>query len=139
MALAVELGLCIEEGAALQKNLLWKDKNGTPIPLTGYTARLRASQFKDDVAVASSTFIDITETLNSQGQVRLEPSGVGTIEIFLLGSFTEGLVITQFESGTVDDVRYDLELTPGSPNSERIRRLTQGPVVFSEHNHEDIP
>ena len=103
----------IEQGATFSKVLTWKDSTGTPINLTGYSARM---QVRSSVE-AASTIIELT-TVNS----RITLGGVaGTITLNISAADTTALTA---ESGV-----YDLELVSGA---NVVTRLLEGNVIISK-------
>lgn len=103
--------ITIEQGATFQMNLTWKDSTGTPVNLTGYTARMQVRENYE----AESTLVSLTST---GGDIVL--GGVlGTIAITIAASATQSLQL--------DEAVYDLELVNGTT----VTRLLQGKAVIS--------
>jgi len=102
--------ITIEQGATFQLNLTWKDSNGSPINLTGYSARMqvRESYESEDVIVSLVSPTNITLG-----------GALGTILITIANSVTSSL---SFVEGV-----YDLELIVGST----VTRLLQGKAIIS--------
>lgn len=101
----------IQQGVTFAKRFLWKDAAGTPIDLTGYSARMqgRRSASSPDVLMEFSTEL---------GSIVL--GGVdGTIDLRLSAQETSAI-----EKGGV----YDLELT--SPGGV-VTRLLEGTFEIS--------
>lgn len=106
------------QGAYWSQTLLWKDGDGNPVDLTGYTARMQVRR----------TFEDPTpeiELTTENGRITLglveDPPGTPLYNILL-----------EIEAGATEDLaatvsdrrwRYDLELVP--PGGQ-VRRLLQG-------------
>lgn len=104
--------ITIEQGATFQMNLLWKNSTGTPINLTGYTARMQVRQ-----KYSSPTTLLSFST--SDGSIVL--GGVlGTIAITGAATVTDDLV---GKTGV-----YDLELVSAGGI---VTRLVQGSVYIS--------
>lgn len=102
---AATYNVIIDQGANWQVNLSYKDSNGDPVNLTGYTAQLQL-RTSYDAALASlnlSTGSGITITANS-----------GLIAINATASQTGALV--------AGDYVYDLEITL----SGVVTRIIQG-------------
>lgn len=110
---AATLDFTIEQGATFSRVLTWKDGNGDPVDLTGYSARMQAR----GTMMAPSTFIDIN---TSNGGIVLGGSD-GTITLTVSASTTDAIG----ENAGV----YDLELESGSGV---VTRLLQGNVAISK-------
>ena len=97
----------IKQGETFAKQITWNDGSGSPINLTGYTARMYLKRALTDTVSA----FELT-TANS----RIALGGaVGTITLSITTTDTAGL------SG---DYVYDLELVNGS----NVKRLLQGKI-----------
>lgn|SRR5574343_526082 len=104
--------ILIEQGATFQLNLVWKDSGGTPINLTGYTARMQVRHKLAD----TSPLLDFT---TENGAITL--GGVlGTISILGLATLTDALTV---KSGV-----YDLELVSAGGI---VTRLIEGGVTIT--------
>lgn len=104
--------ILIEQGATFQLNLVWKDSGGTPINLTGYTARM---QVRQKIADTNPLLSFTTEN----GAITLG-GALGTIAITGLATLTDALTV---KSGV-----YDLELvSPGGI----VTRLIEGAVTIT--------
>ena len=112
---ASKINLKIEQGATFDYPLAWQDETGTPINLTGYTARMQIrSDIRSDVVLLSLT--------TENGMIELTPLE-GKIRILIPASITEDIT---WNSGV-----YDLELVlPGtpSPDNDYVYRFLQGNV-----------
>ena len=75
--------LKIEKGATFQLTLTWKDEDGDPIDLTGFTARM---QVRDRVD-AEETLVELT---TANGRIALG-GAAGTIALLIEAAVTEGL------------------------------------------------
>jgi hypothetical protein len=105
------LDFTIEQGATFNLLLTWKI-NGTPVNLTGYTARLAARVDVEDTEV-------ILSLTTSNGGITLGGSA-GTIRLDQTAAQT-----TLLPAGTYV---YDLELI--APNTT-VTRLVQGELLIS--------
>ena len=95
-----------DQGATFSRVLTWKQSNGTPVNLTGYTARM---QVRDHYASSSSVLTLTTEN----GGITLG-GAAGTITLAATATATAAL--------TADTYVYDLELVDGAT----VTRLVQG-------------
>jgi hypothetical protein len=101
----------VYRGATFSEQIEWKDESGTPVNLTGFTARLHMRETLE----AADPFLTLT---TENGGITL--GGVaGTIQ--LLASATQTTAITA-TSGV-----YDLELVSGA----NVTRLLEGLVIIS--------
>lgn len=105
--------LC-EQGATFTRELTWKQENGTPVNLTGYTARMQVRR-----AVSDSTAV-VTLTTENGGITMPSPRASGKIVLLLSATATAGLPVIK---GV-----YDLEVV--APNST-VTRLLQGKFAVS--------
>lgn len=103
----------IEQGTTLLKPIVWKDSNGTPVNLTGYSAKMQVRQ-----SAASPDALLEMSTVN--GKIQITPS-TGTI--VLVFSATTTAAIT-WKRG-----KYDLELTAGDGT---VTRLIEGEITISK-------
>lgn len=103
--------ITIEQGATFQMNLTWKDSTGSPVNITGYTARMQVRENYE----AESTLVSLTST---GGDIVLGGS-LGTIAITIAASATQTLQL--------DEAVYDLELVNGAT----VTRLLQGKATVS--------
>lgn len=107
--------LTIEQGAAFLRIVIYRDNNGNPVDLTGYTAKMQIRKTKDSSTV-------ILELSTSNGLLVL--GGVsGTITMALATGDTDPL---DFVWG-----RYDLELYPDGDTTQAIR-LLEGKINLSK-------
>ncbi|MBL0318169.1 MAG: hypothetical protein IPP74_02520 [Alphaproteobacteria bacterium] len=101
----------VYRGATFSEQIEWKDESGTPVNLTGFTARMHMRETLE----AADPFLTLT---TENGGITL--GGVaGTIQ--LLASATQTTAITA-TSGV-----YDLELVSGA----NVTRLLEGLVIIS--------
>ena len=103
----------IEQGTTLLKPIVWKDSSGTPVNLTGYTAKMqvRKSASSDEV---------LLELSNTNGRITLGTSN-GTITLVFSPATTSAI--------TWSRGKYDLELTSGSGV---VTRLLEGEITVSK-------
>lgn len=110
---AKQLNITLEQGAAFVINITWQSAEGTPVDLTGYTAKMQARyKYSDPAPLVTFSTADGTITLGGV---------LGTVKV-------EGMALlpglTEKRSGV-----YDLELTKTSDGL--VTRLLQGSAVFS--------
>ena len=101
----------VYRGATFSEQIEWKDESGTPVNLTGFTARLHMREILE----ASDPFLTLT---TENGGITL--GGVaGTIQLLASATQTTAIAAT---SGV-----YDLELVSGA----NVTRLLEGLVIIS--------
>ncbi len=106
----------IEQGATFQKIISWKDSNGDPIDLTGFTARMQfRSQISSDTVLMTAT--------TENGKIVLG-NGLGTVTITLSATET-----ADFDFACAV---YDLELQSSPLNGSIVTRLLEGSVNVSK-------
>jgi selenophosphate synthetase-related protein len=103
--------ITIEQGATFTMSLTWKDSTGSPVNLTGYTARMQVRENYE----AESTLVSLT---SSGGDITLG-GALGTIAVTIAASATQLLQL--------DEAVYDLELVNGAT----VTRLIQGRAIIS--------
>lgn len=108
---AAQHDITIEQGATFQMNLVWKDAGGTPINLTGYSARMQVRR------KYSST--DYLLNLVSPTDITLG-GALGTIVVTASAAATDNL--------PSKPAVYDLELV--SPTGV-VTRLIEGSVLIT--------
>lgn len=101
----------IEQGTDYDKPLIWKDGTGSPVNLTGYSARMQLRP-----SVSSATVL--LELTTKNGGITL---GGATGEITL--HFTESNTSPLVKGGV-----YDLEMIIGG----KVKRLVQGAISLSK-------
>jgi len=109
---AARRNIIIEQGATFTYNLIYKDSEGTPVNLTGYTARM---QVRKNVN-SSDTLLD----LNTENGAIVLGGSAGTIDI--TASATETASINS-KIGA-----YDLEI---ESSSGVVKRLVEGDVTIN--------
>ena len=103
--------ITIEQGATFTMSLTWKDSTGSPVNLTGYTARMQVRTNYE----AESTLVSLT---SSGGDITLG-GALGTIAVTIAATATQSLQL--------DEAVYDLELVNGAT----VTRLIQGRAIIS--------
>lgn len=124
----------IEQGASWARTVTWLDSVGTPVNLTGYTAKMQIRLEAD-----STDLIMELNTTPATGKGTIALGGAaGTIQLDLTAADTAAMSFTGAESGSVAEGSsdaaegllgvYDIELTaPGGA----VTRLLAGIVCFS--------
>lgn len=110
---AKKLDITIEQGATFVMNLTWTSPAGTPVNLTGYTAKMQA-RWKPSDASALVTFSTADNTITLGG-------AAGTIAISGPAAMAG---VTKKRYGV-----YDLELTQTSTG--KVTRLLEGRALIS--------
>lgn len=101
----------VYRGATFSEQIEWKDESGTPVNLTGFTARMHMRETLE----AADPFLTLT---TENGGITL--GGVaGTIQLLVSATQTTAITAT---SGV-----YDLELVSGA----NVTRLLEGLVIIS--------
>lgn len=101
----------IEQGATFTFGLVWKDSDGVPVPLTGYTARmqLRYGSYAGAMAIELTT----------------ENSGI--VINTITSQVTMSISAAQSELLELKPCVYDLEMVKG----DTVTRLIEGKVTIS--------
>lgn len=113
----------IEQGATLSFELQYKDSAGTPIDLTGYTARMQIRSSVDSTTTIASLTSTLTADgtgLNLSGSSGTKPLSSGSIGVYISAASSS---LFTFNEGV-----YDLELVSGSA----VTRLIEGKVKLSK-------
>jgi hypothetical protein len=111
----------IDQGATWTLQLTWKDTSGTPINLTGYTARMQIRKdFKESTARLS---------LSSPSNGIVLGGSAGTIQITASKTATSGIEVdyaTLFlhEGKRAQSMVYDIELESADGTATRILQGT---------------
>lgn len=110
---AAQYSFTIEQGTTTVRPLVWKSSDGTPVDLSGYTARMqvRRSVSAADVLLEAST---------SNDRIQLDPLA-GRVTLVLQADVTAAINWTRG--------RYDIELV--SPDGD-VTRLVQGEITVSK-------
>lgn len=103
----------IEQGATLLKPIVWKDSDGNPVNLTGYTAKM---QVRQNVS-ASDVLLELSTTNG-----RLSISAMSG-QVTMIFSATTTAAITWSRG------KYDLELTALDGT---VTRLLEGEITVSK-------
>ena len=99
----------IQKGATWESAIYWKDPNGNPINLSGYTARFQvSSEYGGTVALELTSASGITIT-PSEGKIYINASATQTASL-LVGTYY-----------------YELELVIGS----NVYRILEGQIKVS--------
>lgn len=101
------------QGTSLVKSIVWKDSEGNPVNLTGYSARMQVRETVD----SDEVLLELSTVL---GNIQLTPL-TGKVTLVFSPDDTSGAVWTRG--------KYDLELT--SP-SGFVTRLIQGKFTLSK-------
>ena len=113
---AAQYDFVVEQGTTLVKKFIWKDSEGVPVDLTGYSARMHLRKKRED----AEPILALT-TEND----RIALGGLaGTIEVTFEATDTVDLTDKRFV--------YDLELVlPRLGRPDYVKRLVQGRVSLS--------
>lgn len=110
---AATLNLTIEQKAAFSRRLIWKDKDGKRVDLTGYTAKLQIKNAASDVT-------PLFELTTANGRIALGGKN-GQIDLSITGADTTA--ITTWTKGVYDLVVISATSVP--------TRLIEGTVKVS--------
>ena len=115
----------IEQGATTNFEIQYKDSNGDPINLTGYSGKMMirsnyADQNPTTYAVLSSSLAVDGTGLNFSGSNGTTPPTSGSIGIYISAASSSNF--------TFSTARYDLEITSGSV----VTRILEGQVNLSQ-------
>jgi hypothetical protein len=102
--------ITIEQGATFTMSLTWKDSTGSPVNITGYTARMQVRTNYE----AEDTLVSLVSPTN----ITLG-GALGTIAVTIAATATQSLQL--------DEAVYDLELVNGAT----VTRLIQGRAIIS--------
>jgi hypothetical protein len=120
----------IEQGATTDFELVYKDSDGNPIDLSGYSARMDLRQ----QAGASTSYLTLSSSLGPCG-TGLNLSGSGGLSAAKpVTSGSIGIYISHLSSSALnfDEAFYDLEVVSGSGNCAVVTRLVQGKITLSK-------
>jgi hypothetical protein len=104
--------ITIEQGATFRLNITWNDSNGSPINLTGYTARMQVRKKHTSPDPPLLTFTTENGAITLGG-------AAGTIAVVGLATLTDDVDV---KTGV-----YDLELVNGT----EVTRLIEGAVTIT--------
>lgn len=113
---AAEIPITIEQGSVYNPVYNWKDDDGNPIDITGWTGKMQIRESKDK----NSTLVFTCSTTNGNFTIN---GASGEFRPKILASETE-----DFDFGWA---YYDIELTPPS-GSANTKRVAQGPVELDK-------
>ena len=118
----------IEQGATFQLSLQYKDSNGDPIDLTGYSGRMQIRPS----AASNTVYLTLSSSLNSDG-TGLNFSGSGNDQPLTSGSIGVYIAACTSSALTFDGTAYyDLEIYSGSVPCPYTIRLIEGQVQLSK-------
>lgn len=116
----------IEQGATFTLELQYKDSNGVPINLTGYSGRMqiRPTVTSPTAILTLSSSLNLDGTgLNFSGSNGSTPLSSGSIGIYISSCTSSMLNFSQ--------AHYDLEIYSGSGHCPYTVRLIEGQVRLS--------
>lgn len=115
MTTPAKLKFTIYQGATFRKRLTWKAPSGTPIDLTGCTARMQVrSEVESDVVLLNLT--------TENGGITLGGSA-GTVDLYLGAVATAAI--------TWDGGVFDLEIIHPGAQPDDVTRIAQGSISVS--------
>jgi hypothetical protein len=121
----------IEQGATTDFEVIYNSNAGTPVDLTGYSARMSIRQSQIST---SQLYITLSSSLGSCGTgLNLSGSVTSTGYPNPLSSGSIGVYISAASSSLLNfnEGYYDLELMSGSGNCTTVTRLLMGQVRLS--------
>lgn len=121
--------LYIEQGATVDFELQYQDSTGSPVDLSGYSARMQIRPSIDSSTVylaLSSSYVPGASCLSLSGSRALKPPTSGSIGVYINACDTTSM--------TFGEAIYDLELSypVSGSNCDYVIRLLQGPVRVSK-------
>lgn len=118
----------IEQGASLDFEVQYRDSEGNPVDLSGYSARMQIRPSVNSVTpyiTLSSSLQPDGTGLNMSGSHSLKPPASGSIGVFISACSSSVL--------NFNEAVYDLELfVPYDGGCDYVTRLIQGPVKLSK-------
>lgn len=111
--MAVQYNVTIDQGANWFINFIYKDTNGNPVNLTGYTAALQIREYY----AATTTLLSLTSSPAAGITIT---AGTGTIAISATAVQTGAI--------TAGNYVYDCEITDGTGV---VTRIVQGEAYIS--------
>lgn len=116
------IDLEIDQGATFRASIYYKNPDGTPVDLTGYSAFLQARSGNDN---SSELFFELTSTIpyTSYGDITITPLD-GGIHLHIPDEKTKEMLWTIGN--------YDLfAIAPSAPSGD-VEKVTQGKIVLSK-------
>jgi hypothetical protein len=116
------IDLEINQGATFRASIYYKNTDGTPVPLTGYSAFLQARAGNDNT---SELFFELTSTLpyTSYGDITITPLD-GGIHLHIPDEVTKEMLWTVGN--------YDLfVIAPAAPSGD-AEKVTQGKITLNK-------
>jgi hypothetical protein len=119
----------IEQGTTVDFEIQYKDSNGSPVDLTGYSGRMMIrSNYADD---SPTTYLTLSSSRNSDGtglnfsgSNGSTPPTSGSIGVYVAACTSSALTFTT--------AKYDLEIYSGSGACPYTVRLLEGNVSLSK-------
>jgi hypothetical protein len=119
----------IEQGTTVDFEIQYKDSNGNPVNLTGYSGRMMIrSNYADD---SPTTYLTLSSSrnpdgtgLNFSGSNGSTPPTSGSIGVYIAACTSSALTFTT--------AKYDLEIYSGSGACPYTVRLLEGNVSLSK-------
>jgi hypothetical protein len=119
----------IEQGTTVDFEIQYKDSNGNPVNLTGYSGRMMIrSNYADD---SPTTYLTLSSSrnpdgtgLNFSGSSGTKPPTSGSIGVYIAACTSSALTFTT--------AKYDLEIYSGSGACPYTVRLLEGNVSLSK-------
>lgn len=116
--------IIIEQGTDWRLAFIWKDKDGNPYPLNGWSARMQVRQAFNSKAV-------IFDLSTANGSISLGESS-GMVDINLAAQASQSVAINPASLSWQDGrqgvtFEYDLEMIDAD---SKVKRLLQGAVFF---------
>lgn len=113
----------VEQGATKQFEIIYSDSTGTPVDLTGYTAKMQIRPY----AGSDEVYVTLTNTTQPDG-TGLNLNGLSGNNPYSSGSIGVTISATVTEDFTFGEASYDLELTSGAI----VYRILEGKVKLSK-------
>ena len=109
--------IVIEQGAAFIRNLVYKDSNGTPVPIAGWTVTMQIRKYKRSTVL----FADLDNA--GKGGLSISPGSGGAFALRIPADLT---ALFNFSIAC-----YDILLTPSGANPNPVR-LLEGKVSLNK-------
>jgi hypothetical protein len=110
----------IDQGADFVQNFIWKDGTGTPVDMTGWTAKLMIRELPAD----ATALVSISTTPNTSGSIVLGGTA-GTIQVNITNLATSTL-LPILNNALVAKFGFDMYLTD---TLGEVRCWEYGPVT----------